>query len=86
MDEFSTCFVCGRHPLVGEETTVVTNGVRETPVCDLCLSNPRVAGLGEPARRERIRTAEGEATVRRLIPEPVAAPASPRQRTLPIQA
>jgi hypothetical protein len=80
MDEFTDCFICGRNPLVGEEITLFSNGGRETEVCDLCLPNPRVEGLGEPAGRERIRSAIGAATVRRLYPVPVTgdrAPARP---------
>ena len=59
---------------------------RETPVCDHCLPNPRATALGEAIGRERIRTVEGAATVRRLIPVPVAANALPRQPTLPVEA
>jgi len=79
MDEFTTCFICERNPLVGEEVSVFADGSRETPVCDCCLPNPRTAALGEPIGRERIQTVEGAATVRRLIPVPVTpapAPAS----------
>ena len=84
MDEFTTCFICERHPLVGEEVAVYADGTRETPVCELCVPNPRAAALGEPAGSERIRTAEGAATVRRLIPVPVAVKAA-AQPTLPVQ-
>jgi hypothetical protein len=86
MDEFTDCFICGRYALVGEEVTVISGGERETNVCDLCLTNPRATGLGEPIRRERISTLEGAATVRRLIPVPVASPASPSQPKLPLKA
>ena len=87
MDESTDCFICGRIPLVGEEVTVVSNGARETSVCDPCLPNPRVEGLGEPVRRDRIRSAEGAATVRRLIPVPVAAATpAPHPNSLPIEA
>jgi len=86
MDEFTDCFICGRHPLVGEEVALFADGSGETPVCDLCLPNPRVTALGEPIGRERIRSIEGAATVRRLIPVPVAAKTPVRQSTLPIQA
>ena len=86
MDEFTNCFICGRHPLVGEEVTLFADGSRETPVCDLCLPNPRATALGEAIGRERIRSIEGAATVRRLIPVPVAAKAPARQPTLPVQA
>lgn len=86
MNEFTDCFICGRHPLVGEEVTLFADGNRETPVCDHCLPNPRAAGLGEPAGRERIRTVEGAATVRRLIPVPVAGRAPSRRPTQPVEA
>jgi hypothetical protein len=85
MDEFTTCFICERHPLVGEEVAVFVDGTRETAVCDPCTANPRSAALGEPVGRERIRTTEGAATVRRLIPVPVAAK-DPTQPTLPVEA
>ena len=86
MDEFTNCFICERHPLVGEEVTLFAGGTRETPVCDLCLPNPRAAALGEAFGRERIRTVEGAATVRRLIPAPVVSGSLPQQPTLPIEA
>ena len=86
MDEFTTCFICERNPLVGEEVNVVADGSRETPVCDPCMPNPRAAALGEVVSRERIQTVEGAATVRRLVPVPVAPRAAPRQPTLPAQA
>ena len=86
MNEFTNCFICGRHPLVGEEVTVFADGTRDTPVCDLCEPNPRAAALGEPAGRERIRSVEGAATVRRLIPVPVTARRAPQQPALPTQA
>jgi hypothetical protein len=82
MDEFTTCFICERHPLVGEEVSLFADGSRETPVCDHCLPNPRAAALGEPVGRERIRTVEGAATVRRLIPVPVT-PRAPAQEPQP---
>ena len=85
MNEFTDCFICGRHPLVGEEVTLYADGSRETPVCDLCVANPRATALGEPVGRERIRTVEGAATVRRLIPVPVTGKASPQPR-LPVEA
>ena len=86
MDEFTNCFICSRHPLVGEEVTLFADGNRETPVCDLCLPNPRAAALGEAVGRERIQTAEGASTVRRLIPVPVAPGAPSRQPQLPVEA
>ena len=86
MDEFTECFICGRHPLVGEEVTPFAGGSRETPVCDLCLPNPRAAALGEAIGRERISTVEGAATVRRLIPVPVGPKAPRRQPNLPVEA
>ena len=85
MNEFTDCFICGRYPLVGEEVTLHADGKRETPVCDQCLPNPRAAALGEPIGRERIRSVEGAATVRRLIPVPVAGKAAPRKPTLPVE-
>ena len=85
MDEFTECFICERHPVVGEEVTLFADGSRETPVCGLCLPNPRTAGLGEAVGRERISSVEGAATVRRLIPVPVARNA-PRQPTLRVEA
>jgi hypothetical protein len=86
MNEFTDCFICGRNPLVGEEVMVFSNGGRETAVCELCLPNPRVAGLGEPVGPERIRSAEGAATVRRLIPVPVTPAGSPARQSQPVQA
>jgi hypothetical protein len=86
MNEFTDCFICGRHPLVGEEVTVYADGKGETPVCDHCLPNPRAAALGEPVGRERTRSIEGAATVRRLHPVPVAAGAPPGQPSLPVEA
>jgi hypothetical protein len=85
VNEFTNCFICERHPLVGEEVTLFADGNRETPVCDLCLPNPRAAALGEAVGRERIRTAEGAATVRRLIPVPVATDRAPQRRASPVQ-
>ena len=86
MDEFTNCFICGRHPLVGEEVTLIADGSRETPICDCCLPNPRAAALGEAIGRERIRSSEGAATVRRLIPVPVAARKAPREPAGPVRA
>ena len=71
MDEFDTCSVCARTPLVGEGITVLRRGDREAMVCDLCLAKPRAAALGERIRRDRVRTAAGADTVR--IATPVAA-------------
>ena len=86
MDEFTSCFICERHPLVGEEVTLFADGHRESPVCDLCLPNPRAAALGEAAGRERIRSAEGAATVRRLIPVPVASRTVAKRPAVPVEA
>jgi hypothetical protein len=86
MNEFTDCFICGRNPLVGEEVMVFSNGGRETAVCDLCLPNPRVAGLGDEVGPERIRSVEGAATVRRLIPVPVAPQGQPEQPAQPVEA
>lgn len=71
MEEFARCSVCARTPLVGEGVTVMQKGRREALVCDLCPAKPRAAALGEPVRRERIRSAEGASTVERLYPRPV---------------
>jgi hypothetical protein len=46
------------------------NGQRESAVCDLCLERPRTAALGEPARRERVRSTAGAANVHRAWPVP----------------
>ena len=70
MEEFSRCSVCSRTPLVGEAVTVLARGRREAPVCDLCREKPRAAQLGEPVRRDRVRSAAGAETVRRLFPTP----------------
>jgi hypothetical protein len=50
------------------------DGGRESAVCDLCLERPRVAALGEPLRRERVRSTEGATTVARVWPQPAAQP------------
>jgi hypothetical protein len=50
-------------------------GQRESAVCDLCLERPRAAALGEPARRERVRSTAGAANVRRH-PVPAREPAT----------
>jgi len=71
MEEFTRCAVCNRTPLVGEGVAVLPRGTREAAVCDCCLAKPRAQALGEPIRHERIHTAAGAATVKRLIPEPV---------------
>lgn len=86
MNEFTDCFICGRNPLVGEEVMVFADGGRETAVCDPCLSNPRAAAMGDPVDRERIRSTEGAATVRRLIPVPVPQRISPDVPSLPVEA
>ena len=73
MEEFGRCAVCARTPLVGEGVIVHQGrGGEESSVCDLCLDKPRARSLGEPARRERVRSAAGEANVRRILPRPVA--------------
>ena len=71
MDEFSQCAICSRMPLVGEGVTVMQRGRREAIVCDPCIAKPRAAELGEPVRRERMKTAAGAETVQRIIPRPV---------------
>jgi hypothetical protein len=73
MDEFTQCATCSRVPLVGEAVTVIQRGRREAIVCDPCLAKPRAAELGEPVRRERMKTAAGAETVQRIIPRPVPA-------------
>lgn len=72
-----SCSVCARTPLVGEGVTVMRKDRRESCVCDLCLERPRAAQLGEAARRERIKSAAGAETVRRIWPEPTARPVHP---------
>jgi hypothetical protein len=57
MNEFESCSVCTRTPLVGEAVTVLGGRGREAVVCDLCLERPRAARLGVPLRRERVRAA-----------------------------
>ena len=86
MNEFTDCFICGRNPLVGDEVMVFSNSGRDTAVCDPCLSNPRAAAMGDRVGRERIRSAEGAATVRRLIPVPVPQRTSPDKPALPVEA
>jgi hypothetical protein len=82
MEEFSRCAICDRTPLVGEGISVFSGGKREAAVCDLCLAKPRASALGEVVRRERIHTAAGAETVKRVIPAPVhaGAPARPARR------
>jgi hypothetical protein len=80
MEEFTSCSVCSRTPLVGERITVLRCEGRELPVCDLCLQRPRAATLGEPARRERVRTIAGANNVRR--PTVIA---DPPRRSPPVQ-
>jgi hypothetical protein len=77
MDDFTRCAVCSRTLLIGERVTVVSGPQRESPVCELCLERPRAAELGEPQRRERIRSAAGTENVQRLRPVPAEAPAPP---------
>jgi hypothetical protein len=79
MEEFSRCSVCTRTPLVGEQISVMSAGRRESPVCDLCLERPRARVLGEPVRRERIRSSAGAANVHRVWPTPTHKPAQPVQ-------
>ncbi|HKG34906.1 MAG TPA: hypothetical protein VKA89_00545 [Solirubrobacterales bacterium] len=83
MEESALCSVCCRTPLVGEEVTVVGRGRRESFVCDLCSAKPRAEALGDPLRRERVRTAGGAATVRREYPRPVPA-GRPRTAAAPL--
>jgi ribosome-binding protein aMBF1 (putative translation factor) len=65
MEEFASCSVCSRTPLVGEQITVLRGEGGELAVCDLCRLRPRAEALGEPARRERVHTVAGAANVRR---------------------
>lgn len=73
MEELARCAACARTPLIGEGVTVLGAGRRESPVCDLCREKPRAQALGEPLRRERIRSAEGAANVR-IVPAPAPVP------------
>ena len=75
MDEFAHCCTCARVPLLGESVTVMREGERESAVCDLCLDRPRSNVLGEPVRRERVRSIAGAANVRRAWEHPATAPA-----------
>ena len=83
MEEFAPCSVCSRTPLVGESVTVLARGRREAAVCDLCRRTPRATQLGEPLRRDRVRSTAGAETVQRVYPRPVpverptARPAAP---------
>ena len=76
MDEFAPCSICLRTPVVGETVTLIGDGERESAVCELCLQRPRARSLGEPLRRERVRSAAGAETVTRIWPTPVGAPRS----------
>jgi hypothetical protein len=71
MDELPRCEACARTPLVGEGITVIAGDRGEVIVCDLCRAKPRAAALGDPVRRDRIRTAAGAANVHRIFPRPV---------------
>ena len=71
MEEFAPCAVCARIPLIGEEVTVIAGGESESLVCDLCLRKPRAIALGEPLRRDRVRSAAGAESVQRIFPRPV---------------
>jgi hypothetical protein len=83
VEEFGFCAVCARMPLVGEGITVYrAKGGTDIGVCDLCLEKPRTRTLGEPVRRDRVRSAAGAANVQRIFPRPVGprpggAPATP---------
>jgi hypothetical protein len=57
--------------LVGEGVAVIPHRGGEAIVCDLCIAKPRAAALGEPVRRDRIRSAAGAANVQRVFPRPV---------------
>jgi hypothetical protein len=77
MEEFTPCSVCSRMPLVGEEVTVMRKGKTESLVCDPCLDRPRTAALGDAMRRERVKTAAGGSSVRRVWPQPAKEPVDP---------
>jgi hypothetical protein len=77
MEESVRCSVCARTPLVGEGVTVMRAARREAVVCDPCLERPRAAQLGDAVRRERVRSALGAETVRRIWPEPAKTPLGP---------
>ena len=77
MEEFTPCSVCARTPLVGEGVSVLRKGRREAVVCDLCVERPRTAELGDAVRRERVRTAAGAESVKRIWPEPAKKPVDP---------
>ncbi|HET8593041.1 MAG TPA: hypothetical protein VFL56_05205 [Solirubrobacterales bacterium] len=72
MDEFAPCPVCSRSPLVGELVTVFARDGSEVRVCDQCVRKPRARSVGEPVRRERVRSEAGAATVQRTYPRPVS--------------
>jgi hypothetical protein len=57
----------------------MSRGRREAAVCSLCIAKPRATALGEAIREERVRTAAGAETVRRLTPTPVLTPAGDRR-------
>ena len=71
MDEFSKCVVCARTPVVGEGVTIFGGGEAEVLVCDCCRRKPRARQMGEPVRRDHVRSIEGAANVRRTFPRPV---------------
>ena len=71
MDELPHCEVCARTPLVGEGITVIANARGEVIVCDLCRAKPRAAALGDPIRRDRMRSTAGAANVHRVFPRPL---------------
>jgi hypothetical protein len=80
MDEFTTCSACSRTPLIGEPVTIMFDGRRESAVCELCLERPRSHTLGEPVRRDRIRSVAGAANVS------VAATPSAEEKLVPAAA
>jgi hypothetical protein len=63
--ESSQCAACARNPLAGEQVTVYRNGAGDAYLCDQCVWSPACAALGEPIRRERVRTTAGALSVRR---------------------
>ncbi len=60
------CAVCRRAPVVGETVTVYRGAV-DSFACDQCECKPAAERLGDPVRRERVRTTAGALTVRRII-------------------
>ena len=60
------CIACGRTPLVGETVTVHRADGADACACDVCLGSSRADKIGEPFRRDGVRTTGGALTVRRI--------------------